>query len=153
MKPEAGQARLTLEYSLGELKDKAAARRQRVLLKAAPVIQDHFVNLSQWSREGLGDVDQSVRNEALALYRTTVADGRYVSLLKADPKSAAKHLGMEVSPEALSVIEKITGRLGGDVQGPVEAVIAVAVVIAVAAGMPDEGIVVDPEVITLRARL
>jgi len=131
-----------LEYTLGELKDRSAARRQRILLKAAPQIQALQKKLSKASRLGLEKVEPSTAKEALKFYNAVIADGRYVTLMKRDPKAAADKLGKRISPEVAEAIGRITSRVGGDVQGPVEAVIAVAVVI-LAAKMPTAGMVID----------
>jgi len=148
----AHEVSITLEYSIGQLKDRSKARRQHVLLKAAPQIAEHYRKLSTMSLRGLEDVDEAVRAEALDFYNAVIADGRFVALLETDPRSAAESLEKRVSSRALDVISEINTQIGGPVEGPVEAVIAVAVVIVLAPKIPAEGIVID-ELATVRARL
>ena len=134
-----------LEITLGELKDRAEARRQRILLEAAPQIQALQKKLSKSSRLGLENVDPTTAEAALKFYNDVVADGRYVKLLKSNPAAAATKLGKRLPDEVFKVIDRVTTRVGGDVEGPVEAVIAVAVVIVLAPKIPAEGIVIDEQ--------
>jgi hypothetical protein len=143
---------ISIEFSLGELKDRSKARRQQTLLQAAPLIQAHYIKLSKMSQRGLEDVSDGVRKDALSLYNKAVTDGRYVQQLKTNPRLVAEKLGMRVGPEAIGAIGKVTDRISGENEGPVEAVIAVAVVIVLAPKIPAEGIVID-ELATLRTRL
>jgi hypothetical protein len=136
-------APITLEMPLGELKDRSAARRRKILTDAAPQMVALSKRLSKSARLGLEDVRPDVAEEALRFYNAVVADGRFVRLLRTNPESAAEKLGERVRPEALDVISRINGRMGGNVQGPVEAVIAVAVVVAVVAKVPERGVVID----------
>lgn len=146
---------LTLEYSLDKVKDKSAARRQKVLLKAAPQIQALRKKLIKMSCVGLEDIEEDIGGEALKFYNSVVEDGRYVRLLKTNPQSAAEKLGKKISPQvtdAISIVSKRIKRAVGENEGPVEAVIAVAVVVAVALSKPGEGIVIDDKA-NVRMRL
>lgn len=143
---------ITLEYSLGELRERSQARRAYVLQSAAPLISRHYRRLTELNTAGLEGVDEAVAAKALELYDATVADGRYVDLLQEDPRAAADRLGLDIPEDAISAIGRINRQIGGDVEGPVEAVIAVAVVIVLAPKIPADGIVVD-ELTVLRSRL
>jgi hypothetical protein len=143
MSPAPRAVPVKLEYTLGELKERSAARRQRILLEAAPQINALQKKLSKSSRLGLETVEASTAEEALKFYNAVVADGRYVSLMKRNPEAAAQKLGQRIAPEVGKVISRIVSRVGGDVEGPVEAVIAVAVVIVLAPKIPADGVVID----------
>ena len=132
-----------LEFTLGQLKDRSAARKQKMLLEAAPQIQALQKKLSKSSRLGLETLEPSAAEEALKVYNAVVADGRFVKLMKTDPAAAAEKIGKRITPEAAEAISRVISRVGGDVEGPVEAVIAVAVVIVLAPKIPAEGIVID----------
>lgn len=146
-------AKVTFEQSIGTRHSKAAAARREVLSRALPKIEQYYSNLSK-NRHLAGDaISREAREGALELYNKAVTDGRYVDVLEKDPAEAAKKLGVQASPEALRAIEVIAGEMrspGGSVEGPVEAVIAVAVVIACA--KPAEGVVIE-ESARVRARL
>src|SRR5262249_27757609 len=133
-----------LEYTLGELKDRSAARRQRVLLAAAPQIHALQKKLSKASRRGLENGEASTAREALKVYNPAIADGRYVKLMKRDPEAAAAKLGRRITPEVSEAIAGVVSRVGGEVEGPIEAVIAVAVVVVTVADT-DTGIVIDEQ--------
>ena len=120
-----------LEFTLGELKDRAEARRKKILLDAAPQIQALHKKLSKSSLKGLEDLDSATAAATLKFYNDVVADGRYVKLLKTNPAAAAAKLGKRVPDAVISVIDRVRNP-GGSVEGPIEAVIAVAVVIACA---------------------
>jgi hypothetical protein len=55
---------------MGELKNRSAAQRRQILLKAAPQIQALYKKLNKTSRLGLDDVDKDVAGEALKFYNS-----------------------------------------------------------------------------------
>ncbi|WP_299656277.1 hypothetical protein [uncultured Jannaschia sp.] len=138
-------ANLTFEYALGKEARRSYFDRSDILIRSLPEIEKRYVEMNREDFSGLSDIPEETRNEALDIYNKVVEDGRYVRLLADAPKEAIERLGLRVSDDALSAVDRIRTQLvdPGTVEGPVEAVIAVAVVIAVAAGAPQEGFVLD----------
>jgi hypothetical protein len=115
--------------------------------RALPQIESYYEELRRSKQEALGGISPDQADEALDFYNAVVADGRYVDLLRESPKEAADQLGMDISDEVLRAVRVVSDRLGvgGPVEGPVEAVIAVAVVIVLAPKLPAgaEGLVIE----------
>lgn len=143
---------LVIEHSLGSKRSTEEARRGETLIKAIPKIDAYYSQLKKAKLTEVDELSTSARRQALNLYNKVITDGRYAELLKSDPAAAAKKLGINVSAGALSAIDAVAAELRkpGTVEGPVEAVIAVAVVIACA--KPAEGIVIDGSA-NIRAKL
>lgn len=145
-------ANIVVQHSIGRDLSAAEARRREALLKAIPKIDQHYARLRKMKLPEVDELSTSARKQALNLYNKVVADGRHIELLRTDPAAAAKKLGIKVSEEAILAIDAVASALRkpGTVMGPLEAVIAVVVVIAWA--KPSEGIVID-EAANIRVRL
>ncbi len=146
-------ARLTIERSIGKKLTAASERRRETLFKALPKIEEYYKKLSKTKFPEVEKLEPRARQAALDLYNKVVADGRYVELLRTDPRLAADKVGMKIDPSHWRAIQSIADKLrnpGGPVEGPLEAVIAVVVVIAWA--KPSEGVVID-ELAGIRAKL
>jgi len=144
---------VVFEQVIGAHHSKAATDRRETLLRAMPKIERYYAHLHENKRIASDDISPKAREEALALYNKVVADGRYVDLLRTNPAAAADKVGVRSSPEAFRAIDEVASQLrdpGGTVEGPVEAVIAVAVVICCA--KPAEGVVIE-ETAHVRVRL
>ncbi len=138
---------LTFEHRLGGRRTAAGRERASVMSRALPQIESYYEELRRSKQEALGGISPDQADEALDFYNAVVADGRYVDLLRESPKEAADQLGMDISDEVLRAVRVVSDRLGvgGPVEGPVEAVIAVAVVIVLAPKLPAgaEGLVIE----------
>lgn len=133
-----------LQRSIGAKLSPSAEIRRDIVLKAIPRIEEYYAKLKGSRLPELDDLKPAARKAALKLYNKAVADGRFVDLLRTDPKSAAEKLGVKVDLDHWKAIQSIADKFrnpGGPVEGPIEAVIAVAVVIACA--KPSEGVVID----------
>lgn len=151
MKPSPATARsirnLTFEYRLGGRTTAAGRERAAVMSRALPQIESYYDKMRCSEREALGDISSDDAHEALDFYNAVVADGRYVDLLRKSPREAAEKLGMQISDDVLRAVETVSRRVvgSGPAEGPVEAVIAVAVVIVLAPKLPAgaEGLVIE----------
>lgn len=138
------ESNLTIQRSIGKKISAAEARRRDILFKAIPEIEKYYKRLSSANLKALDELPTKARKAALELYNKVVSDGRYVDLLRTDPEAAAKKVGMKIDPSHWRAIQSVADRItnpGGPVEGPLEAVIAVVVVIAWA--KPSEGVVID----------
>ncbi len=135
------------EQNLGKRTTRAARERAEIMTRALPQIETYYDRLRRSERDSLGDVTADDAQEALEFYNAVVADGRYVDLLRQSPREVADKLGIRVSDDVVRAVERVAGRIdvGGPVEGPVEAVIAVAVVIVLAPKIPAgaEGVVIE----------
>ncbi|MDP9362164.1 MAG: hypothetical protein M3P29_12010, partial [Acidobacteriota bacterium] len=94
----------------------------------------------------LSKAPKEVSNEALGFYNAVVADGRFIGLLAKEPQKAAAKLGLRVNPPVLELVQTLVTQVRGPglVEGPTEAVIAIAVVIVCAVPARDqEEIIID----------
>lgn len=144
---------LKMQRTIGRKLSASAEIRRDILHKATPKIEEYYAKLKNSRLPELDALKPAARKAALALYNKAVADGRFVDLLRSDPKSAADKLGVKVDLDHWKAIQSIAEKFrnpGGPVEGPIEAVIAVAVVIACA--KPSEGVVIDESGL-IRAKL
>jgi hypothetical protein len=143
---------IVVEQSIGKRLSRGEMQRRKILVKALPKIEQYYERLSKSEHIAGESITPKAREQALELYNKVITDGRFVDLLRSDPAGAAVKIGLKVTPEATRAISVIEGELRdpGTVEGPVEAVIAVAVVIACA--KPAEGVIVE-ETANVRVRL
>jgi hypothetical protein len=103
-------------------------------------------------RVAAGDIDlqteEAAAREAVNLYNSVIADGRYVGMLLTDPKGAAEHLGQSVSAEGAELLRRAVSldptfaEQQGAALSPVgEVFIIVFIAIVVAAREPEEMVV------------
>lgn len=136
---------LTFEQPLGRPRSEAALQRQATLLQAMPKVEEHFARLSRDRRVRSQKMSSRDADEALRFYNKVVADGRYVDLLNEDPELAARKLGLTIRPDVVAILRNTIGSAHGPgpAEGPIEAVIAVAVVIVKVIANPADGVVID----------
>ncbi len=135
---------LVIQRSIGKKLSPAVERRRDILLKAVPQIEEYYKKLSRSKLPELDKLSPQARQAVLNLYNKAVADGRFVDLLRTDPVAAAEKLRVKIDPSHWRAVQSVADKIrnpGGPVEGPLEAVIAVVVVIAWA--KPSEGIIID----------
>lgn len=130
------------EHPVGLKDARAVAKRRATLLSAVPDISKSYDRLSRNTRLAALKLPTPVLRETLDFYNAVVTDGRYVKYLVNAPATAAEKLGKTLSAAAQESLARVIKAVGpGTVEGPVEAVIAVAVVIACA--RPSDGVVLE----------
>jgi hypothetical protein len=139
---------LLFKHQIGSSESGAVAKRRNTLLNSVADIEKAYTKAAADPKLSLPGVSRRNRLDALKFYNAVVTDGRYIDLLATAPQTAADKLGLKISKKTIDLVEQIfRGVHGpGTVQGPVEAVIAVAVVVAVAISgrdRIDERIVID----------
>jgi len=144
----------SFEYAFGKEAKRAYFDRSDIILRSIPDIDKRYAELQRRDLSELANIPKETRDEALDIYNRIVEDGRFVRLLTESPRDAVDRLGLRVSDRALETIQLVQKSIlePGSVQGPIEAVIAVAVVVAVAAAAPQEGYVIDQSA-AVRAKL
>jgi hypothetical protein len=135
------------EHPVGVKDSRAVSARRAKLLASVPQIATSYERLRKSARLKALEIPPATLKETLAFYNAVVADGRYTKLLQKAPEKAAERLNVRLSATAAehlrAVAEVAVGP--GPVEGPVEAVIAVVVVIACA--RPTEGVILDSSAI------
>jgi hypothetical protein len=134
------------KHEIGSKDTPAIAKRRRILLEAVPEIEKSYNKAHANQKNNPFSKSRKDEDEALRFYNSVITDGRYVHLLATKPQEAADKLGLKVSEKVFTLVQNtILGVHGpGTVEGPLEAVIAVAVVIACAApSRGEERVVID----------
>lgn len=82
-------------------------------------------------------------NQVLNVYNEVVKDGRYVKDFSKDPGGVAAKLGLKLTPQQVSEVNKAAGfSSGSPVSDDVE-LVAVAVIVIIVAVKPEQQVVVD----------
>ena len=140
-------ASLLFQHEVLRKESPAVTKRRNALLRLIPDIEKRYAKaITNTKLRALGKAPKEVSDAALQFYNAVVADGRYISFLAKDPQKAAEKLGLHVDPKALGFVQALVTQVRGSVtvEGPTEAVIAIAVVIASAVlAREQEEIVID----------
>jgi len=125
------RASVLFQHQLVREESPQVAKRRNVLLNSVPQIEKAYARaLADPNIPPIGKSPDTAE-EALRFYNAVVTDGRYIALLATEPREAAGKLNLKVSPEALNLVRSLAHQVRGPgpAEGPVEAVIAIAVVI------------------------
>ncbi len=120
---------LIFEHRIKAEDSSEIARRRSVLKKSISQIEDAFLRLrgDPHTKKMAGSPTASA--DALRFYNEVVVDGRYIDELATNPGMVAEKLGAKITQEALELMRNIRGQAPIRSDGPVEAVIAIAVVV------------------------